>query len=306
MFILVQNNRSPVAIPEILFRDNVEPNKGGKVPEAAHMRIEINKLDAAGLQSEEGRQMLHHLMQAAPTLPDAMGVHPNDPGRSVPRDPFFDDFPSNFPFHPVFDSAKLNGNGPSSPSSSFDSYQGSFNSVYDDPFSSSQYPNEPSDYSSPGYTPPLKLKPDYVPHRESAYQPAGYGAPEPYAPNGYGAPEPSYGPAGYGAPEPSYAPAGYGAPEPYAPTGYGTPEPYAPTGYGAPEPAGYGAPEPYAPPKPVGPVLLEKRPYEVHSVQALPVTVEQSYTEFDCRTVPYPDRHYADIEAGCEVILLLG
>ena len=59
-------------------------------------------------------------------------------------------------------------------------------------------------------------------------------------------------------------------------------------------------PEPYYPPKPVGPVLLEKRPYEVKSVQPLPITVSESYTSFDCRD-KYPGRHYADPEAGCQV-----
>jgi hypothetical protein len=48
-------------------------------------------------------------------------------------------------------------------------------------------------------------------------------------------------------------------------------------------------------------VLLEKRPYEVKSVQPLPITVSESYTGFDCRAAPHPDRFYADPEAGCEV-----
>jgi hypothetical protein len=47
-------------------------------------------------------------------------------------------------------------------------------------------------------------------------------------------------------------------------------------------------------------VLLEKRPYEVKSVQPLPITVSESYTGFDCRAAPHPDRFYADPEAGCE------
>jgi len=167
------------AIPQELYRDNVEPAKGGKVPEAAHMRIELNKLDAAGLESGEGVRMMEQLIDASPLLPERT--------------------------------------------------------------SSSSY--------NPGYSPPLKLKPGY--------------SPEPSYPGA-----PAYGPYD---PEPSYAPPS---------------SPYLP------EPE-YAAP--------VGPVLLEKRPYEVKAVQELPISVAQSYTGFDCRTVPYPDRHYADPEAGCQI-----
>ena len=35
-------------------------------------------------------------------------------------------------------------------------------------------------------------------------------------------------------------------------------------------------------------------------MQPLPITVSESYTGFDCRSAPYPDRFYADPEAGCE------
>ena len=56
-----------------------------------------------------------------------------------------------------------------------------------------------------------------------------------------------------------------------------------------------------APYKPVGPVLLDKRPHEVHEIKPLSVPVEKAYTSFDCRKAPYPDRHYADPEAGCSV-----
>lgn len=181
------------AIPQELYRDNVEPSKGGKVPEAAHMRIELNKLDAAGLDSGEGIRMMQHLIDTSPGLPEKTG----------------------------------------------------------------------SSYN-PGYSPPLKLKPGYSP--EPTYSP-----------------EPSYGPSPSYAPEPAYNPY---APEPtYAPAGY------KPNSYN-PEPA-YSAP--------VGPVLLEKRPYEVKSVQELPISVSKAYTGFDCRAVPYPDRHYADPEAGCQI-----
>ena len=61
-------------------------------------------------------------------------------------------------------------------------------------------------------------------------------------------------------------------------------------------------PSPYspAPYTPVGPVLLKEKPYEVKTVQALPITVAETYTTFDCRG-KYANRHYADTEAGCEV-----
>merc|ERR1719206_598495 len=75
---------------------------------------------------------------------------------------------------------------------------------------------------------------------------------------------------------------------------------YAPQApYVAPQPA-Y-TPEPYSPPAPVGPVLLESKPYHPKSVEALPITVAETYTNFDCRSKPYPGRHYADVEAGCEI-----
>merc|ERR1712106_1032417 len=105
-----------------------------------------------------------------------------------------------------------------------------------------------------------------------------------YAPESVYAPAPAY------APEPTYAPAPAYAPA----SAYG-----AEPAYGPPKPA-Y-TPEPYSPPTPVGPVLLESRPHEAKSVQALPITVSETYTNFDCRSKPYPGRHYADAEAGCEI-----
>ena len=43
------------ALPREIFRDDVEPKRGGKVPEAAKssQRIELNKLDAVGLDRSE-------------------------------------------------------------------------------------------------------------------------------------------------------------------------------------------------------------------------------------------------------------
>ena len=79
--------------------------------------------------------------------------------------------------------------------------------------------------------------------------------------------------------------------------------PYSPAPV-APVVAPY-SPAPVAPvapyhPTPAGPVLLEKKPYETKTVQALPVSVHETYTGFDCRG-RYPGRHYADPEAGCQV-----
>ena len=86
-------------------------------------------------------------------------------------------------------------------------------------------------------------------------------------------------------PGPNYAPAPGYAPAP--------PAQYSP----APSPApAYPAPT-YAP---VGPVLLKSKPYEVKSVQPLPITVSEAYSSFDCRE-RYPGRHYADLESGCQV-----
>jgi len=102
-------------------------------------------------------------------------------------------------------------------------------------------------------------------------------------------------------PPPSYhsSPPAYHEPEPVY--GY-EPEPYQPAYEPAykPEPVYKPAYEP-KPYKPVGPVLLEKRPHEVSEIRSPPVTVHESYTNFDCRRAPYPDRHYADPEAGCAV-----
>lgn len=269
----VQNTRR--AIPQELYRDNVEPSKGGKVPEAAHMRIELNKLDAAGLESGEGMEMMRQLMASDITLPEKAGSQYN-PGKSRPFSfgPT-SGFSSNFPFNPAFDSLKISGESYSSqekidPYDSF--FKDSFSNFADD------------DYSS-GYSPPLKLKPGYAPEPAPHSLPSQSYAADPYAPA-------TYQPQAYKpySPEPSYAP------EPYSP-----PKPaYSPDPYSPPKPA-YGPPAPEYH-KPVGPILLEKRPYEVKSVQPLPISVAESYSNFDCRQAPYPDRHYADPETGCEVI----
>merc|ERR1719430_2677561 len=168
--------RAPDALPQEIFRESVEPQKGGKVPESAHMRIELNKIDAAGLDNAEAVRMMAIMEAQSMTLPER--------------------------------AADLNlidtGSG----------YQ-------------------------PGASPAIKLRPEYHP------------APVPV--QAYGPTEPVY-----QAPEPVYQ-------------------------------------------APIGPVMLEKRPYDVKSVQPLPISVSETYTSFDCRTKPYQGRHYADPEAGCEI-----
>jgi len=68
--------------------------------------------------------------------------------------------------------------------------------------------------------------------------------------------------------------------------------------YAPPPHDSYGPPKPY---KPKGPVMLEKRPYEPKEIKPVTITTHDTYTGFDCRKVPYPDRHYADPEAGCTI-----
>ena len=68
--------------------------------------------------------------------------------------------------------------------------------------------------------------------------------------------------------------------------------------YAPPPHDSYGPPKPYTP---KGPVMLEKRPYEPKEIKPVTITTHDTYTGFDCRKVPYPDRHYADPEAGCTV-----
>ena len=122
--------------------------------------------------------------------------------------------------------------------------------------------------------------------------------------------DPEFGPE-YSPPPPDYSPPiphhdEYGEVpihEDYGPVpvhdSYGPPPPS--DEYGPPS-SDYGAPSAdYGPPKIVGPVLLEKRPYEVKEIKAVPIVTHKTYTKFDCRNVPYPDRHYADPEAGCAV-----
>jgi len=108
----------------------------------------------------------------------------------------------------------------------------------------------------------------------------------------------------YEPPVDSYSPPpdSYGPP----PDTYGPPvDSYSPPSdsYGPPSDS-YGPPsDSYGPPpyKPVGPILLEKRPYEPKEIKRVIVATEPAYTSFDCRKVPYHDKYFADPEAGCRV-----
>jgi len=166
------------AIPDELFRDNVEPAKGGKVPEAAHMRIELNKLDAAGLEGGDGIRMMEELVNEAPILPERASTK--------------------------------------------------------------------SDYN-PGYSPPLKLKPVYQPTQE---------------------------------------------PDIFLL------DPFTP--FSKPYIHNNDFPKPIQK-KPAGPVLLQHRPNEVTRIQPVPITINEDYSKFDCRNVPFSNRHYADPDTGCQI-----
>ena len=205
--------------------------------------------------------------------------HPGARRFSDPASPFSSTFPDFSDFSPDFP----------------------FNPVFD----SNRLPS-PTLPNTPGSAPVLKIRPEYHPN-------GGHHDPAPYQPP---APQPTYGSPAYTPAAPAYGAPTYHAP---APAYHAEPEPayHAPApAYGAPSPAPtYSAPAP-AYHAPVGPVLLEKRPYEVQdnidgcielvqvkSVQPLPITVAEAYTGFDCRTKPYQGRHYADPEAGCEVTI---
>ena len=58
----------------MIFRDDVEPAKGGKVPESAHLRVELNidMIDTAGLRSSEGIRMEQLVAAESPVLLDHM------------------------------------------------------------------------------------------------------------------------------------------------------------------------------------------------------------------------------------------
>ena len=55
-----------------IFRETVEPAKGGKVPEAARMRAELNMIDTLGLRDPEGIRMANLMAAESPELLDNM------------------------------------------------------------------------------------------------------------------------------------------------------------------------------------------------------------------------------------------
>ena len=57
-----QGRRSPQNIAEFpLYRHEVAPEAGGKVPEAAHMRVELNRLDALGIDDPNSARMMEEM-----------------------------------------------------------------------------------------------------------------------------------------------------------------------------------------------------------------------------------------------------
>jgi len=304
------------SIPGEIFRADVEPSAGGKVPEAAHLRIDLNKIDAAGLDNADAVRLEQIMAEKAPALLDKtrkQGKYKVKQEKSQTKSAFkkksnfpfqsdfseFSDFSSDFPYNPVFDPIKISAasqpNEVESPVYT-NPYEVMYDSLFDKPKKqlstkkkdTYKYVDIAPDYSPPKTT--YSAEPDYAPG--PAYAPEPSYAPEPaYIPEPAYAPEPAYIPEPAYAPEPAYIPEPAYAPEPA----------YVPEPAYKPEPA-YAPPKPvYSPPPIIGPVLLEKRPYEVKSVQPLPITVAETYTSFDCRNKPYPGRHYADAEAGCQI-----
>ena len=288
------------ALPREIFRADVEPKRGGKVPEAAKssQRIELNKLDAVGLDRTDETSQPAFFQQ-----------------NSLRGDDFFqapfssgeEDYSLDFPYSPAFDPIKISG--------SSDGYQELQQSKYTNPYAAIY----DSLFKKPTKSPVKKSSKDtykYIDLEDGNLTPQSYNDPYSYNPPPsdpyYSPPVDNYGPDPYNNYEPP--PPAYQEPAPYDPpqevyTGYDQPgppgpaqDPYDPY-YAAPAPPSYEAPEPVYPPKPVGPVLLEKRPYEVKSVQPLPITVAETYTSFDCRSL-YPGRHYADPETGCQVSII--
>ena len=87
------------ALPREIFRDDVEPKRGGKVPEAARdpERIELNKQDAAGLNDETETNEI---------------FDQNNFNSGFFKSPFADDdYASDFSYNPVFDPVKVSGAG---------------------------------------------------------------------------------------------------------------------------------------------------------------------------------------------------
>ena len=364
-----------------LYREKVDPDMGGKIPESHYHRDKFNKLDASGLKDSVSQAMSDSLKDKK--LPQKMDpsttLLEGDDAVALPFTFTSSQFPSfadEFPFesNKVFNFKEENqfAKGPPPPQEQikYPKETEYYNDIENDdkgygdipkkkphlftqdPYVSgiaNDYNNEPKFKPPPqGYLPPVgPYNTEFdgyqgPPSVEVGYQDEGGYDPPPYHPEEETYHDPEFGPE-YAPPPANYAPIpqhdGYGHPthDEYAPVheeygpvheeygpvhdeyghvheGYGPgEEEYGPIpvhdDYGPPPSDGYGPPSSdygapsadYGPPKIVGPVLLEKRPYEVKEIKAVPIVTHKTYTKFDCRNVPYPDRHYADPEAGCAV-----
>ena len=270
----------------------MEPQRGGKVPEAARdpERIELNKQDAVGLNDEENEI-----------------IDENNFNAGFFKSPFADDdYASDFPYNPVFDPIKISGSGGENYAIVEEpKYSNPYAVMYDSLFNKPEKkPSKPRKKISKDTYKYIDIDPSPPKTAYNSYElpPSTYQEPyqQPYE-------EPYKDPYQDTYQEPYQKPYQEPYQEPYQPyieppsydysPGYDY-SPPANDAYAPPAPT-Y-EPEPYLAPKPVGPVLLEKRPYEVKSVQPLPITVAETYTSFDCRN-KHPGRHYADPEAQCQV-----
>ena len=72
LFFQFARSALPDTVPELLFRQHVVPEAGGKVPEAAHLRKELNELDAMGFAENEAEaEAMVEAMKDMP-LPEKM------------------------------------------------------------------------------------------------------------------------------------------------------------------------------------------------------------------------------------------
>ncbi|TRY79952.1 hypothetical protein TCAL_12713 [Tigriopus californicus] len=272
-----------------LYRDAVNPADGGKVPESAHLRLELNKLDSLGLKDEEGIRMSDALKDTP--LPDKLS------GAGGPSS--FAGGPSSF----------VGGSGyrpySSGLSQAEEAILESSSQLFSDPIgNTNRFPFNPifdSNKEHARQLPPStrEITPYLTDNLIDEADSPGVGGKSNY---GGGGPVSSKGHLFVTDPYANHAPAhGYNPPsyeiDPYTPHEE-TPvyNPYKPA-HDPYKPVH----DPYKPYKPKGPVLLEKLPYEVKEIKPLSVSVHKTYTSFDCRKAPYLDRHYADPEAGCSI-----
>lgn len=241
------------------------------------MRVELNRIDAMGFNDPAAAQMVAQLRDMH--IPDKMPENYNPHAPSYSGSSYeFPDFQSNFPFNPAFDAHKFDDVGEQEIEFARSQFGRDFSGTSQD-----VYKDKPHLYTPDPYEAPQHYGGAPAP---SYYEPPAYHEPEPYHPPAYQ--EPSYSPPAYHEAKPDY--------------GYHEPEAYHPPveSYGPPPADSYGPPEHY---KPKGPVMLKERPYQPKDIKPVTITTHDTYTAFDCRSVPYPDRHYADAEAGCSVSL---